>query len=415
MIATRRISEPAHARATVWVPPRATTPGLSAPAAVATMPRTAIAVMSRRRPIRSARADERDDERGCWPAPRRGGADCSPVLEAELVGGEGRRLGDDGAEVAADDRDRAAGGRAPARPARRGARGGAHHGRPGSAPAERPAVQGHEDETPERRRRPEVDGLERRPSSRTSSRRVVVRGRGRARARRRRRRSGARGRAGRRGARPGRRPTRRGGRPRPVPQRRGPYWPGVRAPCSAERPAVGVGPRRRRQELGAQAAGRHAAGAGDLRAAQRARHRRRRHHGRAARARWAARSSAPAADVVRVVRPATITPEAPYELVERMRASIVVLGPLLAREGRARVSLPGRRRLRVPADRHAPAGPRAARRPLHDGPRLHRGRSPTSLVGDPDRARVPERRRHRERADGGGAGQGHDRHRQRRP
>ncbi|MEY2448643.1 MAG: UDP-N-acetylglucosamine 1-carboxyvinyltransferase [Acidimicrobiaceae bacterium] len=40
-------------------------------------------------------------------------------------------------------------------------------------------------------------------------------------------------------------------------------------------------------------------------------------------------------------RPADITPEAPYELVERMRASIVVLGPLLARFGRARVALPG--------------------------------------------------------------------------
>jgi UDP-N-acetylglucosamine 1-carboxyvinyltransferase len=36
-----------------------------------------------------------------------------------------------------------------------------------------------------------------------------------------------------------------------------------------------------------------------------------------------------------------LTPEAPYELVERMRASIVVLGPLLARYGRARVALPG--------------------------------------------------------------------------
>jgi len=36
-----------------------------------------------------------------------------------------------------------------------------------------------------------------------------------------------------------------------------------------------------------------------------------------------------------------IVPEAPYELVERMRASIVVLGPLLARFGRARVALPG--------------------------------------------------------------------------
>jgi UDP-N-acetylglucosamine 1-carboxyvinyltransferase len=34
-------------------------------------------------------------------------------------------------------------------------------------------------------------------------------------------------------------------------------------------------------------------------------------------------------------------PEAPYEIVRKMRASIVVLGPLLARFGRARVSLPG--------------------------------------------------------------------------
>jgi UDP-N-acetylglucosamine 1-carboxyvinyltransferase len=34
-------------------------------------------------------------------------------------------------------------------------------------------------------------------------------------------------------------------------------------------------------------------------------------------------------------------PEAPYDLVRTMRASILVLGPLLARYGRARVSLPG--------------------------------------------------------------------------
>ena len=33
--------------------------------------------------------------------------------------------------------------------------------------------------------------------------------------------------------------------------------------------------------------------------------------------------------------------EAPYELVKTMRASVLVLGPLLARFGRARVSLPG--------------------------------------------------------------------------
>jgi UDP-N-acetylglucosamine 1-carboxyvinyltransferase len=40
-------------------------------------------------------------------------------------------------------------------------------------------------------------------------------------------------------------------------------------------------------------------------------------------------------------RPAEITPEAPYELVEKMRASIVVMGPLLATCGRAQVAMPG--------------------------------------------------------------------------
>ena len=39
--------------------------------------------------------------------------------------------------------------------------------------------------------------------------------------------------------------------------------------------------------------------------------------------------------------PDTLEPEAPYELVKTMRASVLVLGPLLARFGRARVSLPG--------------------------------------------------------------------------
>ena len=39
--------------------------------------------------------------------------------------------------------------------------------------------------------------------------------------------------------------------------------------------------------------------------------------------------------------PADVGIEAPYELVEKMRASIVVLGPLLGRYGRARVALPG--------------------------------------------------------------------------
>ncbi len=37
----------------------------------------------------------------------------------------------------------------------------------------------------------------------------------------------------------------------------------------------------------------------------------------------------------------SVRPEAPYELVKQMRASVMVLGPLLARHGRAKVSLPG--------------------------------------------------------------------------
>ncbi len=46
-------------------------------------------------------------------------------------------------------------------------------------------------------------------------------------------------------------------------------------------------------------------------------------------------------DVMQIEIPEEMTPVAPYELVERMRASIVVLGPLLARFGKAKVSVPG--------------------------------------------------------------------------
>ena len=52
-------------------------------------------------------------------------------------------------------------------------------------------------------------------------------------------------------------------------------------------------------------------------------------------------SSDPAPDVLTIDVPEVMVPEAPYDLVERMRASIVVLGPLLARFGEARVSVPG--------------------------------------------------------------------------
>ncbi len=44
---------------------------------------------------------------------------------------------------------------------------------------------------------------------------------------------------------------------------------------------------------------------------------------------------------VSIHTPEIVSPEAPYELVKTMRASSLVLGPLVARCGRARVSLPG--------------------------------------------------------------------------
>jgi UDP-N-acetylglucosamine 1-carboxyvinyltransferase len=46
-------------------------------------------------------------------------------------------------------------------------------------------------------------------------------------------------------------------------------------------------------------------------------------------------------DSVRIETPEITSPEAPYELVKTMRASSLVLGPLAARAGRARVSLLG--------------------------------------------------------------------------
>jgi UDP-N-acetylglucosamine 1-carboxyvinyltransferase len=47
------------------------------------------------------------------------------------------------------------------------------------------------------------------------------------------------------------------------------------------------------------------------------------------------------ADTVSIDTSTVDSVETPYELVSRMRASIVVLGPLLARYGRARVAMPG--------------------------------------------------------------------------
>src|SRR3954453_8216235 len=48
-----------------------------------------------------------------------------------------------------------------------------------------------------------------------------------------------------------------------------------------------------------------------------------------------------------------VPPEAPYDLVRQMRASVLVLGPLVARFGRAKVSLPGGCQIGArPVDQH---------------------------------------------------------------
>ena len=45
--------------------------------------------------------------------------------------------------------------------------------------------------------------------------------------------------------------------------------------------------------------------------------------------------------ILRIINSGSITPVAPYELVEKIRASINVLGPLLGRFGEVRVAMPG--------------------------------------------------------------------------
>jgi UDP-N-acetylglucosamine 1-carboxyvinyltransferase len=64
-------------------------------------------------------------------------------------------------------------------------------------------------------------------------------------------------------------------------------------------------------------------------------------HSMGVRSSWATTDTGPSSLTIERGRDDECSPEAPYELVERMRASIVVLGPLLGRFGRARVALPG--------------------------------------------------------------------------
>ena len=106
-------------------------------------------------------------------------------------------------------------------------------------------------------------------------------------------------------------------------------------------------------------------------------------------------------------RPLT-SPEAPYELVKTMRASVLVLGPLLARFGEARVSLPGGCAIGSrPVDQHI-KGLQAmgAEIVVEHGYIVAKRRA--RAEGRAHHDRHGHRHRHREPADGGDAGRGRD-------
>src|ERR1044071_7366008 len=67
-----------------------------------------------------------------------------------------------------------------------------------------------------------------------------------------------------------------------------------------------------------------------------------------------------AGDTVTIDVPAELTSEADYRSVSRLRASVCVLGPLVARCRRAVVPLPGGDAIGSPAPRPPPGGPRRA-------------------------------------------------------
>ena len=97
--------------------------------------------------------------------------------------------------------------------------------------------------------------------------------------------------------------------------------------------------------------------------------------------------------------------EAPYDLVKTMRASAVVLGPLVGRYGEAKVSLPGGCAIGArPIDQHL-KGLEAlgARITLEHGHGVRPGQAPARRHR---RVRPGDRHRHREPHDGGRPGQG---------
>jgi len=112
---------------------------------------------------------------------------------------------------------------------------------------------------------------------------------------------------------------------------------------------------------------------------------------------YARRRRADGREVLRIAPGEARKAEAPYELVKTMRASVLVLGPLLARYGRARISLPGGCAIGArPIDQHLRGLElMGARTSL---PRVHRG-----VGGSPFR-----RRRHFRHEDRHGDGEPDD-------
>ena len=104
--------------------------------------------------------------------------------------------------------------------------------------------------------------------------------------------------------------------------------------------------------------------------------------------------------------------EAPYELVKTMRASILVLGPLLARFGEARVSLPGGCAIGTrPVDQHIKGLQAMGAEIVVEHGYIVAARR--AAAGDAHHDRHGHRHRHREPADGGDARRRRDHPRER--
>ena len=104
-----------------------------------------------------------------------------------------------------------------------------------------------------------------------------------------------------------------------------------------------------------------------------------------------------------------VRPEAPYELVKTMRASSLVLGPLVARCGRARVSLPGGCAIGArPINLHV-AGLERLGAEVRQEHGYIEAEAPHGLAGADVSVRPHHGDRHGRSADGGGAGARRDR------